>query len=100
MELFGSKTGLDESRMPNGVTRNVILNIVLPLLFCAAAGYLIYNYTYDFLKEVTGSGNIFIAGLSDISKKFLTDYGLILIIIIASLFISFLWLIVISQEEK
>ncbi len=100
MELFGSKTGLNESKISNGVTKNIILSIVLPLLFCAAVGYLIYSYTSDFLKKITNGGNIFIASLSDISKQFFTDYSLILIIVLGSLFVSFLWFITISQEEE
>jgi len=100
MEIFGNKTGLDENKKLNGRVKNTLLNIIIPLLFCATAGYFIYNYTFDFLRSVSGSGNIFIAGLGDISKQFFTDYSLILVIIVASLFMSFLWFIIISQGEE
>jgi len=98
IELFGDKERLDEKI--NGNIKGTIVDIILPFLFCAAIGYLIYNYTSDFLQKVSGSGNIFIIGLSDIAGKFFTNYSLILIIIIAVLFVSFLWFIIISLDEK
>ena len=98
VELFSNNERLDEKLNSN--TRGIIVDIILPFLFCAAIGYLIYNYTSDFLQKVSGSGNFFIIGLSDIAGKFFTDYSLILIIMIAVLFVSFLWFIIISLDEK
>ena len=98
IELFGDKERLDE-KLNNNI-KGIIVHIILPFLFYAAIGYLIYNYTSGFLQKVSGSGNIFIIGLSDITGKFFTNYSLILIIIIAVLFVSFLWFIIVSLEEK
>jgi len=100
IEIFGNKTGPDENKKLNGRAKNILLNIIVPLLFCAAAVYFFYKYTVDFLRSVSGSGNIFIAGLGDISKQFFTDYSLILVIITASLLMSFLWFIIISKSEE
>ncbi|HEY4695553.1 MAG TPA: hypothetical protein VIH13_01535 [Candidatus Hydromicrobium sp.] len=98
IEFFGSKTEPDENKRPNGKIKKIISGIVLPFLFCAAVGYLFYIYTSDFLKRVNSSGNIYIVGLSDINKQFFTEYSLILVIVIVSLFISFLWFIIISRD--
>ena len=98
IEFFGSKTERDEDKRPDNKIKKIIRGIVLPILFCASIGYLFYIYTSDFLKRVNISGNIYIVGLSDINEQFFTEYGLILVIVIASLFISFLWFIIISRE--
>jgi len=98
MELFGDEERVDEKLSSNA--GGIIVDIILPFLFCAAIGYLIYNYTSDFLQKVSGSGGILIIGLSDITGRFFTDYNLILIIVIAALFVSFLWFIIISLKEK
>ena len=97
IELFGDGKRVDEKINSN--TKGIIVDIVLPFLFCAAIGYLIYDYTSDFLQKVSGSANILIINLSDITGKFFTDYNLILIVVIAALFVSFLWFII-SLKEK
>ncbi|MEA2016541.1 MAG: hypothetical protein U9O59_07585 [Actinomycetota bacterium] len=83
--------------------RSKILNIIIPFLCCAAAGYFIYEYVSGFLKGVKvaeDGGNIFIADWSDISNYFFTNYSLVLIIITASLFMSFLWFLAVKAREK
>lgn len=100
IKLFGNKEELKKVRKPKNGTAGVVFNILLPLLFCTAAGYLIYEYTSDFLLKATVSEEITIVSLSDITGQFLTDYSLILIFITALLFISFLWFLIIGQGEK
>jgi len=106
MELFGEYVGPEvDKNLKNAdkSSRNKILSIIISLLFCAAIGYFIYGCISNFLKEikeVEGSENILIANWSDISNQFFSDYGLILIIITAALFVSFLWFIGIRMDKK
>lgn len=98
VEFFGSRAEQDGDRKKDSRIKKAIFDIALPSLFCAGIGYLFYVYTSDFLKKVIISGNIYIVGPADISKQFFTEYGPVLIIVIASLFISFLWFIIISKD--
>ena len=97
IEFFESKTDEDRDRRNDNKIKT-IGGIVLPALFCAGIGYLFYIYTSDFLKDAVLSGNIYIVGLGDINKQFFIEYSPILVIVIASLFISFLWFIMISKD--
>ena len=97
IEFFESKTDEDRDRRNDNKIKT-IGGIILPALFCAGIGYLFYIYTSDFLKDAVLSGNIYIVGLGDINKQFFIEYSPILVIVIASLFISFLWFIMISKD--
>ena len=97
IEFFESKTDEDRDRRNDNKIKT-IGGIVLPALFCAGIGYLFYIYTSDFLKDAVLSGNIYIVGLGDINKQLFIEYSPILVIVIASLFISFLWFIMISKD--
>ncbi|HEY4662857.1 MAG TPA: hypothetical protein VIH07_04180 [Candidatus Humimicrobiaceae bacterium] len=98
IEFFGSKTNEDQDARNNNKIKKTIGGIILPVLFSAGIGYLFYIYTSDFLKDTVLNGNIYIVGLGDISKQFFIEYGPIMVIVIASLFISFLWFIMISKD--
>jgi len=89
----GNRDIRDDSKI-----KKIIGSIILPALFCAGIGYLFYIYTSDFLKDAVLSGNIYIAGLGDINNQFFIEYSPILVIVVASLFISFLWFIMISKD--
>lgn len=103
MELFGYREYPEESgRLKNSI-KSKILNGTVSLLLPAVIGYFIYKHVSGFLKGAVvleGSENILIAGWTDISRQIFTDYSLILIIITASLFISFLWFITIVVKKK
>lgn len=88
-----------EGRLKNNPTV-VVLNILLPLLFCGIIGYLIYVYTYSFIKGLAVMEDITIVGLSDITSLLLTDYGMIAVLIIALLVVSFFWFLIIGRDEK
>jgi len=98
IEFFESKTDEGQDRRNDNKIKKTIGGIILPALFCAGIGYLFYIYTSDFMKDVVLSGNIYIVGLGDINKQFFIEYSPILVIVIASLFISFLWFIMISKD--
>jgi hypothetical protein len=98
IEFFGIKTDGDGDRRNDDKIKKIIGRIILPVLFCAGIGYLFYIYTSDFLRDAVLNGNIYIVGLGDINKQFFIEYGPILVIVIASLFISFLWFIMISKD--
>lgn len=98
VEFFGSKTEQDRDRKKYSRIKKVIFDITLPFLFCAGIGYLFYMYTSDFVKKMVISGSIYIVSSADISKRFFTEYSPVLIIVIASLVISFLWFIIISKD--
>jgi len=103
MDFFGRWTPQETGEKIKGSVRSRALNIIIPLFCSAAIGYFIYKCVSGFLKEVEiaeDSGNIFIADWSDISKIFFTDYSLALVIITASLFISFLWFIAVKERGK
>ncbi len=97
IEFFEGMTDGDRDRRDDNKIKT-IGGIILPALFCAGIGYLFYIYTSDFLKDAVLSGNIYIIGLGDINKQFFIEYSPILVIVIASLFISFLWFIMISKD--
>ena len=97
IEFFESKTDEDRDRRNDNKIKT-IGGIILPALFCAGIGYLFYIYTSDLLKDAVLSGNIYIVGLGDINKQFFIEYSPILVIVIAALFISFLWFIMISKD--
>jgi len=97
IEFFEKTDGGQDRRNDNKI-KKTIGGIILPALFCVGIGYLFYIYTSDFLKEAVLSGNIYIVGLGDINKQFFVEYSPILVIVIASLFISFLWFIMISKD--
>ena len=100
VRLFGIKEKLKHNKKPADSNTVKILNILLPLLFCTAVGYLIYVYTSSYLRNITVTKEIAIVGFSDITGLFLTDHSLVLILIVALLFISFLWFLVISLDKK
>jgi len=79
------------------------LDITTALLFCAGFAYFIYIYTSDFLriaKTAGDSAEILIASWSDIGGQLFAEYGLILIIVAVSLFLSFLWFVAIGGKKK
>ncbi len=98
LQFFGSKDKQNGDRKKGSKIKKMIFEITLPVLFCAGIGYLFYVYTSNFLKKVIISGNIYIVGPGDINRQFFTEYSPVLIIMIASLFISFLWFIIISKD--
>jgi hypothetical protein len=98
IKFFGIKTDEDRDRINDSKIKKTIGGVILPVLFCAGIGYLFYTYTSDFLKDAVLSGNIYIAGLGDITRQLFIEFSPILVIVIASLFISFLWFIMISKD--
>jgi hypothetical protein len=99
-KIFG-KSGKSEreGRLKNNPAA-VVLNILLPLLFCGIIGYLIYVYTYGFIKELAVMGDITIVSLSDFTGLLLTDYGMVAVLMIALLVVSFFWFLIIGRDEK
>lgn len=100
VKLFGDKEKLKRDGKLNNSNTGKVFNILLPLLFSAAIGYLIYAYTYGFLQNITVNKEITITGPSDITRLFLTDHSLVLILMVGLLFISFLWFLIIGLDEK
>ena len=101
IELFDARQGLKkEDGKLSRSTAGSIMGIILPLLFCSAAGFLIYNYTSDFLGKAAGMENISIIGLGDIAEKLLSDYSLAVVLTVSLLFTSFLWFLIMGQGEK
>ena len=100
VRLFGNKEKLKQDGKSNNSNTVKIFNVLLPLSFCAAIGYLIYIYTSGFLRNITVTKEITIVGLSDITGLFLTDHSLVLILVVALLFISFLWFLIIGLDKK
>ncbi len=105
--LFVFQSELFENNMQTIVNEKLkhskkkeIITITLTFLFCSVIGYFIYKYTSGFLNEIAGSETILITTLSDISKQFSIVYGVVIIILAASLFVSFLWFIIIKMEKK
>ncbi len=103
IEVFGSPEYPEITDSPGGLIKNKILNIIISIFFCAAAGYPVYRYTDRFLKGVKmaeESGAVPIVGWGDISGQLFTEYSLLLIIITVSLFLSFLWAMAIVVRKK
>jgi hypothetical protein len=103
LEDFGDGESRDITGALEDSTKNKVFNIIKSVLLCSAAGYFIYIYAYDFLdaaKTKSGSGDISIAGWNDISGQIFAEYGLILIIVAASLFLTFLWFVAIGGRKK
>ncbi len=103
VELFGKEIEGESDKKLKSSTNSIrsrVLNIIIPLLFCIAIGYFIYKYMADFIRGIGITSDILIIGLSDIARQFFADYSLVLIIIMASLFISFLWFITIRTDKK
>lgn len=97
IEFFGIKTAGDGNKRNDNKIKKTG-GIILPVLFCTGIGYLFYIYTSGFLRDTVLKGNIYIVGPGDIGKQFFIENGLILVIVIASLFISFLWFMMISKD--
>jgi len=103
MDFFGRGMAGETDERLDLPLRGKILNIAMPVLFCLSAGFFIYKYISGFLKEAEiaeGGGNVFILDWSDISRYFFTDYGLVLVVLAGSLFISFIWFIAVGVKKK
>lgn len=98
----GGKTVLQNRRK----LKKNLLNIAPPLLLTGGLAYLIFNNAYKYL-----AGNGYLNGGQpyDISfsgpglaiKSIFSSYGLVLIILVSALFISFLWFIImIKLQDK
>jgi uncharacterized membrane protein YdbT with pleckstrin-like domain len=100
VRLFGNSEKFKREGKLKNSDAAAIFNILLPLLFCGIIGYLIYVYISGFLQNIAVIEDITIAGLNDITGLFLTDYSLVLILIIALLAMSFFWFLIIGRDEK
>ncbi len=103
MDFFDRGTAGEIDERLDLPLRGQILNTAIPVLFCVSAGFFIYKYVSGFLKEVKiaeGGGNIVIPDWSGISRYFFTDYGLVLVLLAGSLFISFIWFIAVGVKKK
>jgi len=101
VELFNTGQELKkEERKLSRSAAGSVMSVLLPFLLCSAAGYLVYDYTSDFLDKVSGMENISILSLGDIAKRLLSDYSLAVILTISLSFLSFLWFLIMGQEEK
>jgi hypothetical protein len=100
VRLFGNSDKFKKEGKLKNSAAGSIFNILLPLLFCGIIGYLIYVYTSGFLQNIAVIEDITITGLSDITRLFLTEYSLVLILIIALLVMSFFWFLIIGRDEK
>lgn len=107
IEFFGNgvQAGLNEE-LKNCRKKDIII-VTSKAIFCLAIGYFIIRYLSgylsdlaDYLKESAAGVSAFIPTLSDISKQLSTDYGIAILIIVASLFMSSLWFIIIKMERK
>jgi len=107
IEFFrnNKQTGLDEESKSS--RKKEIIIIVAMLVLCMVIGYFVSGYLYGYLSDLTnhfseaatGEGT-FIPALGDISKQISTDYGMVILILAASLFVSSLWFMIIKMEKK
>lgn len=100
VRLFGNTEESERKGISKNSRMGMIINILLPLLFCGIIGYLIYVYTHGFIRELEVAEDITIAGMGDITGLLLTNYGMILIFITAMLVISFFWFLIIGKDKK
>jgi hypothetical protein len=100
VKLFGrSEKPKREGRLNNNPAA-VVFNILLPFLFCGVIGYLIYVYSYSFIRGMVVVEDVTIASLGDITGLFLNEYGIVAILMIALLVVSFFWFLIIGRDEK
>jgi len=107
VEFFGNnkQAGLIEESKSS--RKKEIIIIVSMFVLCLVIGYFVLGYLSGclsnltiYLSETVTSEDIFIPALSDISKQISNDYGMIILIVVASLFVSSLWFMIIKMEKK
>ncbi len=96
------KDSREQPGKKGGASPKNVLNIVLPLLLCGGSGYLIFNSTYRYLAGAgSQSGdqpyNVSFTDPGLVINSIFSSYGLVVIILVSALFITFLWLIVIIK---
>lgn len=72
-----------------------IIIIVLPVFLFGAMGYLVYHYSNDYPVEWKNFQDVPIAGVGQLAEQISGYYGILVIIILSALFISFIWLTII-----
>lgn len=100
LEFFGNDKGAGTDKKTDQPKKREIITIITALLFCLAIGYFLYEYTSRFLRDAVINESILVTTLGDVSSQLSIDYGLVIIILAVSLFISSLWIIIIKMEKK
>ncbi|MDD3818771.1 MAG: hypothetical protein PHG41_02910 [Actinomycetota bacterium] len=106
-EFFGNNKQAGLVEEPKSSRKKEIIIIVSMFVLCLVIGYFVYGYLYSYSSDLTGhlseaatGEGIFIPALSDISKQISNDYGMVILILLASLFVSSLWFMIIKMEKK
>lgn len=109
MEFFGNNAQvhlneeIKSSRRKKKIITTVAIAIFFLIIWCFACGYL-HGYLSDLTDNLSVAAGVssssFIPTLSDISRQLSTDYGIVILILAASLFVSSLWFMIIKMEKK
>lgn len=66
------------------------IKAAIAVLFCLWLGYVINDASAGYFQDIDRGNETYITGLEEISEPLFTTYGIVVIIIIAAIFITFL----------
>jgi len=91
---------LDDEAERNKNKKSIILNSIIPVLFCSGIIFLFVRLNPGFIKSFKIADNITIVTFSDIAKEIFTNYTILIIVFMILMFMLAVWSITIINNRR
>ena len=91
---------LDDEAERNKNKKSIILNSIIPVLFCSGIIFLFVRLNLGFIKSFKIADNITIVTFSDIAKEIFTNYTILIIVFMILMFMLAVWSITIINNRR
>ncbi len=91
---------LDDETERNKNKKSIILNSIIPVLFCSGIIFLFVRLNPGFIKSFKIADNITIVTFSDIAKEIFTNYTILIIVFMILMFMLAVWSITIINNRR
>ena len=91
---------LDDEAERNKNKKSIILNSIIPVLFCSGIIFLFVRLNPGFIKSFKIADKITIVTFSDIAKEIFTNYTILIIVFMILMFMLAVWSITIINNRR
>lgn len=93
----------DGQNIPGKDRRSLVLyaaGTAASVIFCSWLGYVVYNSSGGYFPELDGGQEPHIAGLEEITEPLFTTYGIVVIVILAAVLVTFIGITIFFRVKQ